>query len=219
MTVPQYIVGQPPHPGESAPVGAGLPDGPPKIFDFRNTAPLGRAGRRGRRPLQNEVPNAGTTAALPAKRDQFPISSVIARPVRAVAIRIFPAPEGPGGALRRRGYGLPRSFAPRNDGCDRCPLLSGESVSVGAGLPDGPPKIFDFRKPAPLGRAGRRGRRPLRSEFHTPSGDCQIRTMPDHTSSARLSTSKTSDSLTPGPAGIVLTPVQSYAIMVSIELC
>ena len=29
-------------------------------------------------------------------------------PTGDVAIRIFPAPLGPGGALRRRGYGLPR---------------------------------------------------------------------------------------------------------------
>ena len=32
-----------------------------------------------------------------------------------MAIRILPAPPGPGGALRRRGYGLPRGFATRND--------------------------------------------------------------------------------------------------------
>ena len=41
----------PTHPNKN--VGAGLPDGPPKISDFLQPAPLGRAGRRGRRPLQN----------------------------------------------------------------------------------------------------------------------------------------------------------------------
>ena len=40
------------------------------------------------------------------KKDQPPSTSVIARADRPVAIRISPA--GPGGALRRRGYGLPR---------------------------------------------------------------------------------------------------------------
>ena len=50
------------------------------------------------------------------QKDQPPNFHVIARRAKPdVAIRIFPVPEGPGGALRRRGYGLPRRFAPRND--------------------------------------------------------------------------------------------------------
>ena len=38
-------------------------------------------------------------------------------------------------------------------------------------------------------------------EFHTPSGGCQIRTTPDHTSFTRVTTSNMSDSLAPGTAG------------------
>ena len=44
----------------------------------------------------------------PAQRNQPPTTAVIARGVSPVAIRISPAPAGLGGALRRRGYGLPR---------------------------------------------------------------------------------------------------------------
>ena len=36
-----------------------------------------------------------------------------------VAIRVFPAPVGPGGALRCRGYGLPRPVGARNDSSNR----------------------------------------------------------------------------------------------------
>ena len=60
-----------------------------------------------------------------------------------VAIRISPAPPGPGGALRRRGYGLPQPFGLRND-----------VVTLGCSLWIGWAMV----------RAGRRG------QCHTPYG-------------------------------------------------
>ena len=47
----------------------------------------------------------------PIQKDQPPITTVIARGKSGVAIRFFPVPPGPGGALRRRGYGLPHQCA------------------------------------------------------------------------------------------------------------
>ena len=83
------------------------------------------------------------------QKDQPPNFHVIARRAKPdVAIRISPAPLGPGGAMRRRGYGLPRRFAPRNDGGGRrlvlliCPGNERDMVGVGsAARPTGQMRI------------------------------------------------------------------------------
>ena len=59
----------------------------------------------------------------PNQKDRLPTTTVIARAVRPVAIRISPAQPGPGDAPHRRGYGLPRRFAARNDRGNRDPVL------------------------------------------------------------------------------------------------
>ena len=56
-----------------------------------------------------------TMTTHPNQKDRLPTTTVIARAVRPVAIRISPAQPGPGDAKHRRGYGLPRRFAARND--------------------------------------------------------------------------------------------------------
>ena len=49
------------------------------------------------------------------------VASLALRAIHLLAIRIFPAPAGPGGTMRRRGYGLPQSLALlRNDRGNRC---------------------------------------------------------------------------------------------------
>ena len=96
--------------------------------------------------------------------------------------------------FRRECGGYPKMY--RGTARRPFPTLECKKNPVSEETGDFPYKLFDPIRRAPE----RRGRRSLRSEFYTQSGDCQIRTMPDHTSSARLSTSKTSDSLAPGPA-------------------
>ena len=58
----------------------------------------------------------------PKQKDQPKITTSLRGGIAPVAIRIFPVPPGPGGALHRRGYGLPRRFAPRNDRGGRGPV-------------------------------------------------------------------------------------------------
>ena len=87
----------------------------------------------------------------PAKWDQpRPPPSLRTSAHTGVAIRIFAAPPGPGGATRRRGYGLPRP-----DGLAMTAVVGGEAVCV------------YLCKPRDL--VGGATPPALQNEFHTPS--------------------------------------------------
>ena len=68
-----------------------------------------------------------------------------------VAIRVFPAPMGPGGALRRRGYGLPRPDGARND----VVIFGGSFCFGGAGVAGASCGTVDARSLhwSPVGRS------------------------------------------------------------------